>query len=394
MARLLTGMTIARVAGAMVSIAAVLFTLERFDSPALAGVVTFASIFPGLVASPVAGALLDRHGRTRLVVLDYTVGATSLALIGILALANELPAWLLVAIAAIASLTQPLSNSGLRSLFPIIVPEPLWERANAVDSNGYVVATLLGPPIAGTLVQFVGGPVALIMIGAVFATAAIVLLDLPDPKTDTETTGNLLRDAWLGLRYTWANPALRALAISISILNLSGGVMTIALPIIVLDRLNGGPALIGAIWAVLGLGGMVAAFVVGRWDTRGRERSLLVWPMAGMGLALLMVLPSMTIVPVVLAVAITGLCNGPIDIGLFTLRQRRTDPAWMGRAFAVSMSLNYLGNPIGSVIGGSLAAASIEAAVVFGAVACFSAAIIAWAMIERGERPAVERQAS
>lgn len=29
-----------------------------------------------------------------------------------------------------------------------------------------------------------------------------------------------------------------------------------------------------------------------------------------------------------------GLASGPLDIALFTIRQRRTDPAWTGRAFA------------------------------------------------------------
>ena len=106
--------------------------------------------------------------------------------------------------------------------------------------------------------------------------------------------------------------------------------------------------------------------------------------MAGMGVALLLVVPSAGLAPVILAVAIVGLCNGPTDIALFTLRQRRTDPAWMGRAFAVSMSLNFLGFPIGSVIGGSLAGWSVEAAIVFGAAACFVAAVAGWLMIERG----------
>jgi MFS family permease len=75
--RVLLGMTIARVAGGMLSVALVLFTLARFGSPELAGIVTFVSVFPGLVVSPIAGALLDRHGRSRLVVLDYVVGAPS-----------------------------------------------------------------------------------------------------------------------------------------------------------------------------------------------------------------------------------------------------------------------------------------------------------------------------
>ncbi|HET9808141.1 MAG TPA: hypothetical protein VFQ66_00500, partial [Candidatus Limnocylindria bacterium] len=45
-----------------------------------------------------------------------------------------------------------------------------------------------------------------------------------------------------------------------------------------------------------------------------------------------------------------------------TIRQRRTDPAWLGRAFAVSMALNFAGFPIGSAIGGVVVPISIAAA--------------------------------
>ena len=157
--RVLLGMQIARIAQTMVSVAIVLFTLTAYGSPALAGLVTFASLFPGLLVSPVAGALLDRHGRARLIVLDYLVALAALILIGVLALTGHLPPWLLVLIAAVSSLTGILSHTGLRSLFPIIVPSHLWERVNAVDSNGYVVATIIGPPLAAGLVAVIGGPV-------------------------------------------------------------------------------------------------------------------------------------------------------------------------------------------------------------------------------------------
>ena len=71
-------MMLARVAQSMVAVALVLFTLDRYGSPAFAGLVTFASIFPGLLISPIAGALLDRHGRIRLVILDYVVALVAL----------------------------------------------------------------------------------------------------------------------------------------------------------------------------------------------------------------------------------------------------------------------------------------------------------------------------
>ena len=63
--RILLSMQISRIATSMLSIALVLFVLAEYDSPALAGLVTFASIFPGLLVAPIAGALLDRSWPSR-----------------------------------------------------------------------------------------------------------------------------------------------------------------------------------------------------------------------------------------------------------------------------------------------------------------------------------------
>ena len=387
--RVLLGMIIARTAGAMVGVAIVLFTLITYGSPELAGLATFCSVFPGLLVSPIAGALLDRHGRTRLVVLDYLVALGALLLIGILGLAGALPAWLLLLIAAISSLTAPLSATGLRSLFPIIVPSHLWERVNAIDSNGYVVASVIGPPLAAGMVALWGGPVALILIGCIFGVAALVLARVPDPATDTMSTGNLLLDAWQGLRYTWRNPTLRGLGFSISVLNLVGGTFTIVIPLIVLERLHLGEAAVGLVYAVQGLAGVGSALLFGRIDSRGREVPMLFLPMVVMALAVAVLLASSSILAVGLVMVVTGFVNGPLDIALFTLRQRRTDPAWTGRAFAVSMSFNYLGVPIGSVIAGTVAARSLEAAVAIGVVACLLGALIGAVMVPARE-PATE----
>lgn len=383
MPRVLLGMTIARVAGGMVSIALVLFTLTEYGSPVLAGLVTFASIMPGMVVAPIAGALLDRHGRARLVVLDYLVAAISLGLIGVLALVGDLPAWLLLLISAAASLTQPLSLAGLRSLLPILAPVHLWERANAIDSNGYVVATLLGPPAAAALVAVLGGPIALIGTGLVFALAAAVLVGMPDPRTPTTSTGRLLLDAWQGLVYTLRHPTLRALALTISVANLSGGMLNVVVPVIILDRLHAGPFAVGAAWAIMGLTGMVAAFAFGRIDSRGREKALVVWPELGVAVATATLLLPTGLPGIVLALGIIGFLAGPSDIGLFTIRQRRTDPAWMGRAFAVSMALNFLGFPVGAAIGGAGVEGDLALTIGFGVACCLAAWLLALWLIPR-----------
>lgn len=396
--RTLLAMQIARVAQSMVGVALVLFTLLEYRSPILAGAVTFVSIAPGLVVSPIAGALLDRHGRVRLIILDYLVALAALVLLGVLALAKLLPPPLLLLITAVSSLTAILSHTGLRSLFPLIVPEHLWERVNAIDSNGYVVATILGPPIAAGSVAVFGGAAALIAVGLSFGIAAVAMIGVPDPPSETASTGNLLLDAWHGVLYTWRNRTLRGLGFSISTLNIAGGIGTIVVPLIVLERLGLGEVVVGAVFAVSGITGMVSALLFGRIDSRGREWRMLVLPMVAMAPGTALLLAGAASVPLGLGVAaglaltgaslaFTGLLAGPMDIALFTVRQRRTEQAWMGRAFAVSMAFNFIGYPLGAALGGIVAEFSIEAAIAIAVVACVIAALFAAKMIPKREDP-------
>ena len=382
--RALAATLLIRVAQSMIGVALVLFALLRYDSPALAGIVTFASVAPGLLISPIGGALLDRHGRTRLIALDLVIGVISLGLIALLALANSLPAWLLVLIAALSSLTGPVGATGIRTLFPLMVPPELWERVNAVDSNGYVVASIIGPPLAAVLVGGFGGPAAMLAIAVLLAVAVVVLGPVPEPANETASTGRLLVDAWQGLRYTFGNPTLRGIGLSITTLNLGTGMVAIVVPLLILDRLHLGEEAVGLVFAVQGIVGIGAGLWAGRLDTRGREVPLFAGPMIVFVPALaLLAVPGLW--PIVLSMVLMGLVNGPMDVAMFTLRQRRTDPAWMGRGFAVSMAFNFSGWPVGAAIAGVLASFSIELAVAVGAVAAAVGTVLAWTQIPRSE---------
>ncbi len=395
--RVVLSMQVARIAQAMVSVALVLFSLAEYQSPAVAGVVTFAILLPGILLSPVAGALLDRHGRVKLIIVDYIVAMMTMILVGGLAMVGALSAPLLVVIAAVSSLTGPFSQTGLRSLFPMMAPRHLWERVNALDSSGYVVATIIGPPLAATMVAILGPRLAVIAIGVPYALAALILWPVREPSGTPSSTGRLLVDAWQGMRYVWANRSLRGLGFSISTLNLAGGITTIAIPIIVLQRLGGTEAMVGVVFALSGVAGVISVGISGRIDSRRREWVLLVLPMAFMGPAMMLMLPAADPGDIALAWAglvasmtLNGLLNGPMDIGLFTMRQRRTDPAMLGRAFAVSMAFNFLGYPIGAAVGGLLATTSLDAAIWLGVGATLLATLFAMVMIPRHDDPHAE----
>src|SRR5207237_343109 len=305
-AYLYASLLVGRLSGQMVAIALILFVLARYHSPQLAGVTAFLAITPGLLLSPIAGALLDRYGRARLVMLDNMVAA----------------------------------------------------------ATGLLVAGLSW------------------------------ILALPTPRSSGRTA--IFVPAWLGLRFVAPNASLRGLALTLSTYNLSWGVLNIAVPVLVLGRLHQGPATVGLLWGAMGAGGLVSALFFGRINSRGRERHLMVGAIV-VSAAAMALLPLAASLPlVVAAIVVVGVANGPFDVALFTLRQRRTDPAWFGRAFAISMSVNWIGTPIGSALAGPVIAWSLDAALWAAAIVALLSAVFPVVAIPRDteDAQAVRERAS
>ncbi len=364
----LAGATVlARTAGQLWQVALVLFVLQRFHSPVLAGIATFLAIAPGLAVSPIAGALLDRYGRLRLILVDFGVAATALVLVAALSLLHLLGPADLLAIVTLSSLTAPLSNGGTRTLFPLAVPRELWDRANGVDSGSMALATVLGPALAGFLVAWFGGEGAFLLTAGIFVAAGLALFGMREPQREPSSQEPLLRSAWQALVYVVRHPTLRGVIFTLWMTNIPYGVLVVALPVLALRTFHWGADGVGLLWSVAGVATVVAGLVSGRINTEGRERPIIVGGLAIAALGCVLFLVQMP-VALLLGMVLFGLAAGPIDIGLFALRQRRTDQRWFSRVFAVSMGLNFAGMPVGSALAGPIVEQSIPLALLTAAI--------------------------
>jgi MFS family permease len=390
--RLAAGTFLGRMANQMFEIALVLFVLQRFHSPTLAGLTIFMSIVPGLLVSPLAGALLDRHGRVRLIILDHFLAATVMTAIVALSLTGHLTPYLLVPMVGVMSLTAMLSGGGIRSLVPLLLPRHLWGRGNAVDSSGYMITSILGPAIGGVLVGLVGGEATLAVVAVTWAVTAFTYIGIPDPRAEEGDPGaSLFRSALGSVGYVLGNRTLRGLAASMSLSNVGYGMMIVLVPVLVLQHLHGNSAQVGGYFAASGAVGTVAGLVYGHHYREGGEnRTVAVTGLVSAGSVLLLAF-SGSYAMVLAAGMIFGLSIGPGDVSMFSLRQRRTEVAWLGRAMAISMSLNYAGSPIGSALAGPLLAVSLRMAFIVAAIIAASGALLALVAIP-GEDPVGELQ--
>jgi predicted MFS family arabinose efflux permease len=384
--QVLVAACLSRLAGRMVTLAIILFALDRFQSPALVGWVAFASLGPGLLVSPLAGAMLDRIGAVSAIAVDMIVSAALLFLFVGISLGGAMPPPLMLLLVGLFSLTSPLSAAAIRVLIPGLVSADDLDRANALDAGSYAVIDVVGPAVAGALIGFVGAHFCILIIAALYLLAALALLPLAGTASREQTSDAppLLREAAAGVLHVLRHRSLRGLAVAYSLYQVSMGVLIVVVPIALSRQLDGrglAEAATGGLFAVAGLAGGAGALCAGYVRTGNRERDFI-----GLGalITAVAIFPLATfggLVGLVCAVVIVGFCAGPVDVGLLSLRQRRTEPGWLGRVLAVSMSLNLSGLPLGSAMAGVLMAYSSPTALAAGAFASLLAALAVYALV-------------
>lgn len=374
---LLGAITLLRLGGSMLSLTLVLYALGRFSSPALAGWVAFAAVAPGLMISPLAGAVLDRIGSGAAVTIDMTVSA---ALMFCLIAADQL-GWaspvVLLTLVSLLSLTSPLSTAGVRVLLPRLVTPAAYDRVNALDTAAFAIVEVVGPAIAGLLVGLAGSRYALGAVAFVFGSAAVCIAQVRRLPSLSASRRSLIHDMLEGVAIVARQPTLRGLAVSYSLYQVTWGILVIVVPVFVTRHFadGQGKSVAGLMWAAMGLAGGIGALVAGRLRTAGRERPVMAIGMLVTALAAWPIAAEFGLGGVVIGLMLAGLVAGPIDVGLLTLRQRRTDPAQLGRALSVSISLNMAGFPLGSALAGMVITHSLAATFVLAGLSSLLAAI-------------------
>jgi len=343
--------TLARLASEMFPVAAVLLVLDRTGRPGLAGAVVAATTLPAVVTGPVLGAWLDRTPRRRVALASNQV-LLAVSLLGILAAAGRTSGWVLVLLATLAGVTGPLATGGYTSMIPLLVPERLLARANALEAASFNTAAIAGPAVAGT-VAATAGPAGAVLAEAVLAGLALpAIARLPrigvPAGDDPAPLAAAIRQ---GLAHLARTPALRGVTVATAVGLGGSGLLTLAMPFWA-ERLGAGRAGAGYLFAALEAGAIAGALAAARPAASWPPQRVV---LAGLGLFGLVVI-SWPLAPSFGAalglVAVAGMVEGPAFAATFATRQRWSPPALRGQIFTTAASLKLGMFAIGSALAG------------------------------------------
>jgi hypothetical protein len=185
---------------------------------------------------------------------------------------------------------------------------------------------------------------------------------------------------------------LRGLAVSYALYQVSWGVLVVAVPVTVVHELGAGAvgdSVTGGLWAIAGVAGGLGALCTGHLRTTCRERQFIAIGALASAVAIYPVSMVLGLSGLTFGLALVGFFAGPVDVGVLSLRQRRTEASWFGRVLAVSMSFNMSGLPLGSALGGVLVTQSLPTTFAVAAVASALSGVAAYALVPaRADEPA------
>jgi MFS family permease len=314
--------------------------------------VVVAEILPVLLLAPLAGALVDRWPRVRVM-----VGADLLRLLLMVVLAvwhDSAAGVYLVAFGM--SVGAVFFNPAAGSVLPALVRRDALVAANSGIWTAAVLSQVVLAPLAGLTVTGFGYGVAFAVNAASYAASALALRHLQVPGAPEHTKRRRLWvEAREGVAVLVRHRLLRALAVGQVLAALSAGATSALLVVLAEEHLGvaggGYGLLIGAIGVGAALGPLVMLRLI-----RNPARPLFVFAPFGLRGIVDLVLAAVTSLPLAAAALVVygvGTSTGAVTFN--SMLQRETPDRVRGRVFA-SMDVLWQGGRLVSLgLGGLLA---------------------------------------
>jgi len=327
------------------------------------GALTAASTAAFLIVGLPAGVWVDRLRRRPIMIAADLGRMLALGSIPVTYGLGSLTLLQLYIVTLVSGVLTVFFDVSYQSYLPSLVGTDHLVEGNAKLTGSAQVAQVAGPSLAGGLVQAIGGSYAVAVDAVSFLVSAVAVgaIRSAEPAAHVPEGGHrrIHRDIGEGLRFVFGHPLLRAIAATTATSNLFSGIMA-AVEIVFLVRVvHAAPGIIGLLFAIGSIGGLLAAFVASRLARRiGGARATFVGIFASVG-ALLIPLTGRGWGVLFFAGGFFFNSFGAVlyNINQVSFRQRLCPERLLGRMNASMRFVVWGVMPIGALAGGGIGSA-------------------------------------
>ena len=256
------GQSISLIGTWMTRIATAWLVYRLTGSALLLGVVGFAGQIPSFLLAPLAGVLVDRWNRQRLLVITQVLAMFQSLALALLTMTGLIKMWHVV----VLSVLQGLINSfdmPARQAFVVEMVEKREDLANAIALNSSMVnaARLLGPSIGGVVIAAVGEGWCFMIdaVSYIAVIASLLAMTITARVIQPTKDANVFQQLREGWSYATRFAPIRNVLLLLALVSLVGMPYTVLMPVFANDVLHGGPNTLGLLMAASGVGALAGA---------------------------------------------------------------------------------------------------------------------------------------
>lgn len=357
-----------------------ILTLEA--TPFQIGLLGTFQFLPFILLTIPAGVWVDRMRRRPILIAADIGRALLLVSVPVAFIGGWLSIPQLYVVAFAVGCLEVFFDVAYQSYLPAVVERDQLVEGNAKLELSMSASSVIGPGVAGFLVELVRAPFAILFDALSYVGAVIMLLFIrrpePLPEPHDPATGvkpSMRREAAEGLRYVLGHQYLRYIAACTGTLNLFGNIGTVIMVLYIVRELGINAGTLGIIFAVANVGvflGAISGERLARWFGIG---STIVWSalLSPISLVLVALAPRDAPIPFLIAGGVIGAATSVVyNINQVSLRQAITPERMQGRMNATMRFIVWGTIPIGSILGGVLGGlVGLQATIWIGAIGSF-----------------------
>ena len=316
------------------------------------GVTLFATMFPSFIFSFIGGVIADRYNRYKVLLLTQVVSMLQAILLTLLIFFKDYTVWEVIALSVVLGIINAFDVPARQSLVTDMVKDKRdLPNALALNSSMVNLSRLIGPAIAGLVIEKFGNDICfgLNALSFVAVIASLLLMKLPKYISKPRTK-NILGELKEGFVYIKRTPAISFVLSMLALISLFVLPFSTLIPVYAKDIFHGTASTFGVIDSFIGLGAFAGAIFLASLKAGRNLRKILAINTFVFGAGLVL-FSHTTLYPVALLFAVIAAFGMMSQITITnTLIQTTVNPAMRGRVISIYAMAFFGMQPLGGLL--------------------------------------------
>ena len=358
-----TGQAFSLLGSSLVQFALVWWLTKVTGSATVLATAAMMALLPQVFIGPIAGALVDRWNRRRVMIVADSLIALAVVLLAGLFAFDRVQIWHIYILMFVRAVGAAFHWPAMQASTSLMVPERHLSRVAGLNQALQGLASIMAPPLGALLLETVSmqATLSVDVATALLAIVPLLFVHVPQPAHvdagEGESKSSVTADLREGLRFLRGWPGMLMVIGIAMIINLLLHPAMSLQPLLITNRFSGGALELAWMQCAFGVGFVAGGITLSAWGgfKRRAMTALLGLILNGLALALVGLTPASALWLAIGAMFFAGFMNVVVNGSMFAMLQAIVPPEVQGRVFTVVLSGAGAVVPVGLAIAGPVA---------------------------------------